>query len=85
MLAFNTEYIETNLTVIYSDYRNYHSKALQIIQDFRFFKFNYADAITLAFLEDMGGYLTFTLDEAWQNFTFLKGYEIKNLEIVDIS
>lgn len=84
LLYFNANYIEANISIIYPDNRTYHPKALQIIQDYRSHKFNYIDAITLAFIEDMGGYQTFTLDEAWQYFMFFKGYEINNLEIVNI-
>jgi len=81
---FNSNYVQKHISIIYIEDDFYHNRALEIIQNFRPYKYNYIDAISLAFIEKMGGYVTFTLDEKWKYFTFLKGYSLAVLEIVDI-
>jgi len=84
LIEFCSNCIENDLRVdiISDDY--YHKRAVEIIKENQAYKYNYVDAISLAYIENIGGCIVFTLDENWQNFTFLKGYEYCQLEIVNL-
>lgn len=83
LIKFCFNYIDSNLHIRYLDDKH-HERALEIIKEFRQFKYSYADAASLAFIEDMEGIPTFTIDGKWRYFTFFKGHEYSNLDVIDI-
>jgi hypothetical protein len=85
LIDFCSNHIEQNLTITYLDEEFYHRRALEIMREFNAYKYNYIDAISLAFIERLGGCLTFTLDENWKYFNFFKGYNLKELDILEIT
>jgi len=83
LITFNSTFIESDVSIFYLDDEKFYNRALEIIENFQQYKFNYIDAISLSFIEEMGGFITFTLDDSWKNFTFLKGYTPTQIEVIE--